>query len=327
MAEENLSKGQKAYLKRVVNEFKSDADNALKEIEKLKNDLIKGVDEEDSLIEQFSNAEKEIAKQKDKINNLHNEIFVSKIPGQKSLSQSIEGFTEDFKKNKKEIEAIQDEILEFKGELFGSKNSQGKIEDGLKQKMDFQDEQFVKLYDKNKEKQETLLNEIEKLLKGASTVALAKAFKEHKDSYKINNYLWMVLFITAIASMMGISVYIFTEANFEIKEMWKGTVGNIPFIGGAIWLAIYASKQRSQNKRLQEEYAFKEDVAKIYYGLKKEVEELDNTELGKNLKDKIMHILVDTVGLNPSETLDSKSHNDKGPILEAIKNLKSTIKS
>ena len=120
---------------------------------------------------------------------------------------------------------------------------------------------------------------------------------------------------------MGISIYIFNKANFEVKEMWKGTLGNIPFLGGAIWIAVYASKQRSQNKRLQQEYAFKEDVAKIYYGLKKEIEELDDTELGKVLNKRILEVIVDVVSTNPSETLESISHNDKGPILEALNNI------
>ena len=108
--------------------------------------------------------------------------------------------------------------------------------------------------------------------------------------------------------------------------MWKGTLGNLPFIGGAIWIAIYASKQRSQNKRLQQEYAFKEDVAKIYYGLKKEIEELDDSELGKELNKRILEIILEVVSTNPSATLESRSHNDKGPVMEALNNISSLLK-
>lgn len=128
----------------------------------------------------------------------------------------------------------------------------------------------------------------------------------------------MGLFIIFIGSMMEISVYIFKTADFDVKDRWKGTIGNLPLIGGAIWIAIYASKQRSQNKRLQQEYAFKEDVAKIYYGVKKEIEELYDTDLGQQLNKRILEIIVDVVSTNPSDTLDNSSHNDKGPILEAL---------
>jgi hypothetical protein len=118
----------------------------------------------------------------------------------------------------------------------------------------------------------------------------------------------------------------FFVAKAEMKDMWKITLGNLPFIGAGVWLAIFASKQRSQNVRLQQEYAYKEDVAKLYYGLKNEIEQLDNTELGQRLNESVIKILVDTVSFNPSQTLDNHSHNDKGPILEALKNITETIK-
>ena len=325
MAEEKLSKGQKAYLTRLVNEFKANAEEKINEIQELKEKLIEGKAGEDSLLQRFSDAEQEIAEKRDQVKKLHKDIFVAKIAGQKSLSQSIEGFTEEFKKEKKAINEIKVEIEDFQNEVFGYENAKGVEFPGIKSKIEGQVQDFKKLYDQNSDKQKKLLDEIEKLLKGASTVALAKAFKEHKDSFKGVNMWWMILFVAAIASIMIMSVYIFSVANYEVHDMWKGTLGNLPFIGGAIWLAVYASKQRSQNKRLQEEYAFKEDVAKIYYGLKKEVEELDDSTLGKELKDRIIHILVDAVSLNPSDTLESSTHNDRGPILESLEKIKSIL--
>lgn len=101
----------------------------------------------------------------------------------------------------------------------------------------------------------------------------------------------------------------------------------LPFIGGAIWLAIYSSKQRSQNKRLQQEYAFKEDVAKIYYGLKQEIEELGGSELGVKLNTKMLETIISVVEDNPSKTLDNSSHNDKGPILSSIKSVAELVKN
>ncbi|MBK7112918.1 MAG: hypothetical protein IPH60_10795 [Flavobacteriales bacterium] len=92
----------------------------------------------------------------------------------------------------------------------------------------------------------------------------------------------------------------------------------LPFIGGAIWLGWYASKQLSQNKRLQQEYAHKENVAKLYYTLKREIEELekdgDDARLARILKVRVMRVLVNSMGHNPSVTLDSKAHNDNGPM-------------
>lgn len=179
----------------------------------------------------------------------------------------------------------------------------------------------------NYKKNDELFNKIEGLLKGASTVALAKAFNEHKNSFNTSNKIWITLFVFSIMSMMGLSLWGFINANYEFKDMWKYTLGNLPFIGGAIWLAIYSSKQRSQNKRLQQEYAFKEDVAKIYYGLKEEVEKLGNSELGEKLNESVLKLIIDVVSLNPSTSLDSKSHNDNGPILDSIKSISEMVKN
>ena len=325
--EENLSSGQKGYLKRVVNEFRKDAESELKEIQQLKSQIIGGGENNPSLIERLNGAEFEAQRIKSQIDSLHQEIFIPKVQGQQSLSDSISNFTEEFKQSRNELNEIKQKIEEYYDKLFGTENEQGQPIEGIQNKINVQVTKLKDLYTNNKQKQESLFDDIEKLLKGASTVALAKAFNEHKDSFNIANYIWMVLFILSIGSMMGISLYIFENADFDLKDMWKGTIGNLPFIGGAIWIAIYASKQRSQNKRLQQEYAFKEDVAKIYYGLKKEIEELDDTDLGQQLNKRILEIIVDVVSTNPSDTLDNSSHNDKGPILEALNNLSSLLQN
>lgn len=324
--EQNLSKGQKAYLKRVVNEFRKDAESEIKELQELKSQIIEGEEGNPSLIERLHKAEKDALRYQSQINSLHKEIFVPKVEGQQALAESILNFTKEFKRNRNEIDAIKQEINNYYDKLFGAENEEGERTEGIQDKINAEVTKLKQLYTNNKQKQESLFDDIEKLLKGASTVALAKAFKEHKDSFNVSNYIWMGLFILSTVSMMGVSIYIFANADFDIKDMWKGTIGNLPFIGGAIWMAIYSSKQRSQNKRLQQEYAFKEDVAKIYYGLKKEIEELDDTDLGQRLNKRILEIIVDVVSANPSDTLDNSTHNDKGPILEALNNLSSLIK-
>jgi hypothetical protein len=134
------------------------------------------------------------------------------------------------------------------------------------------------------------------------------------------------MFISSVAAIMFVSLGSFAAAGYQLSEMWKYSLGFSPFIGGAIWLAIYASRQRSENKRLEQEFAHKEDVAKIYYGLKKEIEELGDSEIGKKLNDEVIKILVTTVAYNPSQTLDSKSHKDNGPILGILEKVTTLVK-
>ena len=101
-------------------------------------------------------------------------------------------------------------------------------------------------------------------------------------------------------------------------EWWVQALLKLPFIGGAVWAAVYAGKQLSQNKRLQQEYAYKENVAKVYYALKKEVEDLEGHGLGQDIRKEVILTLLKSVGTNPSSTLESRSHVDKGPWLEAL---------
>ncbi len=323
--EKELKKGHKAYLQRVVNQFKEDAESALNSIEELRANLITGKEGEPSLIEKFRTTETELASIKESIRTIHAAIFEEDANGQ-TLNDSIKEFKESFEKRKSEIIGIQNDILGFYNNLLGVKNEDGTQTLGVKQKVEETVKNLNTLYASNQERQEQLFEKIEGLLKGASTVALAEAFNKHKESFNRSNILWVFTFIISIASMMTLSIIAFVSSKYDLSEMWKYTLGNLPFLGGAIWLAIYASRQRSQNVRLQQEYAFKEDVAKIYYGLKQEIEELRDSELGQKLNEQILSIVVQTVSYNPSDTLESKNHGDKGPILEALNSVLEMVK-
>ena len=323
--EKELKKGQKAYLKRIVNQFQEDAEKSLASIEKLKTSLIAGGEGEPSLIEKFRAAESELEQIKESIHAVSASIFKENDNGE-ILYDSIEEFKGVFGKIKNEIIGIKNEMIEYQKKILGIQNEDGTEIEGVKQKIEGFVNNLDTLYKSNHERQEHLFEKIEGLLRGASTVALAEAFHKHKESFNLSNILWVVTFILSIASMMTLSVISFMSLQYNISEMWKYTLGNLPFLGGAIWLAIYASRQRSQNVRLQQEYAFKEDVAKIYYGLKQEIEELGDSELGQKLNEKILTIVVETVSYNPSETLESKNHGDKGPILEALNSVAEMVK-
>ncbi|MBE7443303.1 MAG: hypothetical protein HS119_12725 [Flavobacteriales bacterium] len=323
--EKELKKGQKAYLKRIVNEFQEDANKALTSIENLKAELVKGKEGSPSLIEQFKKTEIELAEIKNNIIAINSAIFEEDENGN-ILSDEIEEFKELFEKRKNEIIAVQNEIIAYQNKIFGIKRDDGTETKGIQHSVEGFVKKLDSLYSENTSRQEQLFEKIEGLLKGASTVALAKAFNDHKESFKWTNVLWVAVFIASVVAMMALSIVAFINSEYNLSEMWKYTLGNLPFLGGAIWLAIYASKQRSQNVRLQQEYAFKEDVAKIYYGLKQEIEELGDSDLGQKLNEQILSIIVETVSYNPSDTLESKAHQEKSPILEAINNVSQLVK-
>lgn len=319
--ERDLKKGEKTYFKRLINEFRDDSEKALNEIKSLKANLIEGKEGKASLLERLTATEAKVTELSENINDYYLRLFEGDEENDPLVTQIDEHF-EELKTNIAKAKELQSEMLSIKSEILGDNESEG-----LKDEIDYYLKKFEHLYLENSSKQKKLLDDIESLLKGASTVALAKAFNEHKMSFRLNNNIWMIVFMVSLLSMMVLSIVAFVNSDYQLSDSWKYTLGNIPFIGGAVWLAIYSSKQRSQNKRLEQEYAYKEDVAKIYYGLKKEIEELGETELSLKLKEEILSILLAVVSENPSITLENTSHNDRGPILEALASISETLKS
>ncbi len=316
--ERELKAGEKRYFQKYINEFKELSKKALLEIEDLKTEFIDGSDSSYSI--------EELEGFKNQLAGLHG-FMVSKDINGKTIEEKLISFKENAENESKEILNLKNQISTYKNQLYGYEDENGILIPGLTHKIDNMQKQLAQNIEANEKKQQALLNKIEELLQGASTVALAKAFEEHKKQFDKPNKLWQWVFICTLVGLMGLSITAFFVSNPDLNEMWKITLGNLPFIGAGVWLAIFASKQRSQNVRLQQEYAYKEDVAKLYYGLKNEIEQLDNSELGQRLNESVIQILVETVSYNPSKTLDNKSHNDKGPILEALKSISETIQA
>lgn len=344
--EQELTKGQRSYLKRIINELQKDAEELFNKIESQnsknfdellseKKGLITEIETLKSKITDVEKAKEELESRIHSTIDLHEQVFEEDENGY-SMSSEIQGFTEEFKEYKNQIIGIKSEIDNYSNKLFGYEDEDGNLIKGIDHKIESlkselqssikeTQEKLNTFIEENTTKQEDLLEKIESLLKGASTVALAHAFNQHKESFKTTNRIWMGLFVFSIVSLMGISVWGFINANYEFKDMWKYTIGNIPFVAGAVWLAIYASKQRSQNKRLQQEYAYKEDIAKVYYGLKEEIKELPESESQNELKENMLKLVLDVIGQNPSETLESSIHDDRGPTGDILNILKESL--
>src|SRR5262249_30401109 len=93
----------------------------------------------------------------------------------------------------------------------------------------------------------------------------------------------------------------------------------VPFFFPTIWLGYFSSKRLSQNKRLQQEYAYKETNAKSFEGLKRQIEILNlDDAIQKELLGKLLTNVVMATGDNPSKTLEHKSHDEKSPLSEYL---------
>ncbi len=98
-----------------------------------------------------------------------------------------------------------------------------------------------------------------------------------------------------------------------IKDIGIFLLQRLPIVLPVIWLAIFASKRRSEAERLKQEYAHKEALAKSYQSFKLQIEELDG-ENKEPLLEKLLAVAIDTIATNASNTLDKK-HGDNAPLI------------
>lgn len=170
---------------------------------------------------------------------------------------------------------------------------------------------------------EAQYTEIKGLLPDATSAGLAAAYQKQKESYTNPIRLWSFVFFATISIMSSLGLYIiykhFQSPKIDtINDALISLLKDLPFFIPTIWLAAFASKQQSQNKRLKQEYAFKETNAKSFHGHKEQIERLMKDGGEKELLSALVAQLVVITAQNPSSTLDNKSHEDSSPLLKVI---------
>jgi uncharacterized coiled-coil DUF342 family protein len=268
--------------------------------------------------------------------------FVEKIESHNSAIEKIQENTTEWKK---EINAAKEEILASSTEynalnlksktlqaeievthdkIFGKEDEDGNIVNGyLQETEDLKNKIALFLADQQK-KFLAQFTEIESLLPGATSAGLAEAYQVQKASYKKPIILWSGIFIATISIMTILSLVLLimqfllsTNTTPTLTDALISLLKDLPFFIPTIWLAAYASKQQSQYKRLQQEYAFKETNAKSFHGHKMQIEELmKDGSADKDLLMQLVAQLVIITSQNPSYTLDNKTHEDSPPIFK-----------
>lgn len=252
---------------------------------------------------------KTISENVDRINAFHSELLRPKEGQSKSQLELVnEAFikvSEDKIKAEIELKSIEN----FKTELFGDTE---KNIVGQKQRIDALEEEIKaskKIWDDNAD---TLFKKIEGLLPGATASGLAKAYQDQRKSYNLPYWLWAAVFVLTLCGTIWFAVENLHDAT-SVEDALMKVISRLPFFIPAFWLAIFASKQQSQNKRLQQEYAYKEALTKSYEADKRELEKLPDSPEKSMLSSKLLETMIDAAKYNPSETLGSKTHNDRPP--------------
>ncbi|NOR68533.1 MAG: hypothetical protein GQ532_02350 [Methylomarinum sp.] len=214
----------------------------------------------------------------------------------------------------------------FYDDIYGKENEEGELKGGLKHEIRDRREDLDDFSAKQKEKYATLLEEIESLLPGSTSAGLATAYYDLKESFNkpIKNYsrlfygavfALVVATIFSIVDSIGFWFIKFVDTS-DLNKLLSNTLYKLPLLLPIIWMAIFASRRRSETHRLQQEYAHKEALAKSYQSFKTQIEDLGD----KPDTDLMKHLLTTAIGaiaFNASSTLDKK-HGDNTPVQEII---------
>ena len=319
---------------------------ASNQIEALKKKLLDGEDSVAHYIEQMTgDAEEKHAKLLEYYNHTLNDAEfdnTTKDQIEKSKEKVEEARTEiekHLKETKDELLELSKKIEEYEkyyvnvfGELNESNTRVGGIKDEINKRINALDEFEVKQQKNHKkiiddrvssintyEKEQhalhkKLFEKIEKLLPSATSAGLAKAYHDERVKFEKPIKNWNRLFLVALLSISFVSIATLHDLK-TFEDLGKGIMHTLPISGPLIWLAIYASKRRSESQRLEQEYAHKEALANSYSSYKQQIEGLNQED--QELLVKLIETAIEAVAYNASTTLDGK-HGDNTPIEEIL---------
>ncbi len=216
--------------------------------------------------------------------------------------------------------------------MFGIENEDGELSVGLKSEISTRQKQLDEFKERQEEKYKALNDEIESLLPGANSAGLATAYFTMKESFDkpIANYSGLffgsVVCLVLLAGFTLVSeigaFYIKLIDISNVTTVLSNFLIKLPLALPVLWLALFASKRRSEAARLQQEYAHKEASAKSYQNFKKQVEALNQED--PKLMNMLLESTIEIVSKNASDTLDSK-HGDNPPIVSGIDKLTENV--
>lgn len=258
---------------------------------------------------------------KDEIDTFYTEAIVGTTTVESTKTKienahtEIEGLLDAANEALVESEQELAQLKKFYIEVFGEIDEiTKKREGGYRKELIGSIKDLAKYKELQSKKYDALFAKIESLLPSATSAGLASAFLTRKEVFAQPNKVWTITFIAALLSML-----IYSAVTFESATTLEGSLiqllNHLPLYIPVVWLAIYASKRKSENKRLEEEYAHRESLANSFVGYKEQIEQLnkDDTEALKEFLNNILN----EISKNPSETLDGK-HGDGTPLKELI---------
>lgn len=301
-------------------------------INALKIELIDGTPEKESTAKKIENLSFAVAKESATVKAYHDELLLSGTTP--SIRAVIDASAGDIAKVKVKIEGLLTDaeqkisaLKDFNTKIFGKPTDDDEEVGGLAGELNTRTLELKRIEDEQKSTYSALFTKIEGLLPGATSLGLASAYKDLKESFDKKISTNNRIFYAAVVALLVISFLSSIEIDFSpfslsfvvvttFEEILRFSLLKLPFILPVVWLAIFASMRRSQYERLQQEYAHKEALAKSYYSYKTELDKLQIADV-ETLKKDLIAKAIDAIAFNASTTLNGK-HIEKMPMEHAF---------
>lgn len=332
-SKEVLSKSQKnnSDILEILKTAK-DSENRIKSLEK---EIFHDNDGSQSIEGRIRNHVEFITNKHIEVRSLHESLLV----GENSLQTIINKTANEINSLKEKLTTSSESSLKLKNKLesfyeriYGkpSVEDPSKMEGGLESYLNKKQEDLISYEAAQIDKHQAIFNEIEKLLPGANSAGLAKAYSDMKKKFEtpISNYtrifylsIFLLLSFSIFFAVNRISFFPFSMELVSPKnwdEMIRIFISRVPIIAPIVWLAVFAGTRRNQYERLYQEYAHKEALASSYMSYKYQIESLQSGS--DELQNELIKKAIDAISFNASKTLDLKN-KEKLPTSEIINDI------
>ena len=236
-------------------------------------------------------------------------------------------------KKKSEIDDLYDEIMGYETEnqqhVNGLKDELEKSYNEISTSMKKLSEDFQSFQEEKVKEVGALMEKIRSLLPDAMSAGLAGAFYDKRiletnAMKKAAVRFERVIMWMGIAALIPVSAIILlliqNGANWDTFKRFPSIVcAMLPVYAPLIWLGIHQNKVINLNKKLIEEYAYKEAISKTVDGLSNQIQEIKDEETSKTLHERLLSLLLDTSSDNPGKYIKGYDKSDN-PIAELFNN-------
>lgn len=305
-------------------------------IKSIKNalNLIISIENESGATDENSTTEKKLEAFFEKIKNQKEEIeksYKEVVSNDDSITTKLNQTKIDAEKTLDEIkqafekhEKYHDKLIDYHDLVFSYEKDDGTEVECLR---DTIENSFAKLKDYHIEQanqHKSLKEEIESLLHGATSAGLSVAYsilKNRAQDSAIYNFIWFLLSVGTLLCFLIWSFYAFPLTENNIETWLVSYLYKLPIITTFVWLALFFAKRRSEQERLNQEYAHKESLSRSYESYRKQIKDLG--EQKSDLLPRLIRIAIDTIGYNAAKTLDKKHSGDHPSITDSTNTDKS----